>query len=205
MSLTRLFAFSEVYDDINNGIPSTATTVGMRKGHGAGLRNVVFEINVAEPFVDWGNDDGTLEGPPSRTGTTSTASVAALLKERVRWANETLKGNVKAADAVAKGECVGVVAAVGPSRHAPRTAWLRAGARVTVVIVTCLDLIVTGAAVDPSIHDTVVRPRVFVNLRDMCAAMEKKISYRRVMSYVTVLGSLPKDQRPGTTRIWCRA
>ena len=136
MSLTRLFAFSEVYDDINNGIPSTATTVGMRKGHGAGLRNVVFEINVAEPFVDWGNDDGTLEGPPSRTGTTSTASVAALLKERVRWANETLKGNVKAADAVAKGECVGVVAAVGPSRHAPRTAWLRAGARVTVVIVT---------------------------------------------------------------------
>jgi hypothetical protein len=40
------------------------------------------------------------------------------------------------------------------------------------------------------------RPRVFLNLRDMCQAMDIPASHRRALTLAAVVGSLPEDIRP---------
>ena len=63
--------------------------MSMTKLASLGLRNVVFELTVNDSFVDYGNDDGTLDGETlttARTGQFSTAAVVTLLTERLRWA-----------------------------------------------------------------------------------------------------------------------
>jgi hypothetical protein len=43
--------------------------------------------------TDWGNDNGTLHDPPHKTGAWSTAGIAALLRQRLEWVQQTLSHN----------------------------------------------------------------------------------------------------------------
>ena len=74
----------QVFDTVEGGRPQDTLTIGMRKILALGLRNVVFEANMACKFADLGNDDGTLEGPEHHTGRFSTSDACELLAKRLR-------------------------------------------------------------------------------------------------------------------------
>ena len=60
VDLSRLFSFAEILDDVDGGRPGADVTRSLLKVASSGLQNVILELDVASPWLDWGDDDGTV-------------------------------------------------------------------------------------------------------------------------------------------------
>ena len=80
--VSNLFAFTEVMEAVNDGIPDTKTTpVGLSKMKSLGLINPIIEIDLAIDSINW--EVFTVQ------------DMCQLLSERIKWSRQTLSPNAK--------------------------------------------------------------------------------------------------------------
>ena len=80
--VSNLFAFTEVMEAVNDGIPDTKTTpVGLSKMKSLGLINPIIEIDLAIDSINW--EVFTVQ------------DMCQLLSERIKWSRQKLSPNAK--------------------------------------------------------------------------------------------------------------
>ena len=80
--ISNLFAFTEVIEAVNDGIPDTKTTpVGLSKMKSLGLINPIIEIDLAIDSINW--DVFTVQ------------DMCKLLSERIKWSRRMLSPDAK--------------------------------------------------------------------------------------------------------------
>ena len=80
--VSNLFAFTEVIEAVNDGIPDTKTTpVGLSKMEALGLINPIIEIDLAIESINW--DVFTVQ------------DMCKLLSERIKWSRRMLSPDAK--------------------------------------------------------------------------------------------------------------
>ena len=80
--VNNLFAFTEVMEAVNDGIPDTETTpVGLSKMNSLGLINLIIEIDLAIDSINW--EVFTVQ------------DMCKLLSERIKWSRRVLSPDAK--------------------------------------------------------------------------------------------------------------